>query len=187
MSTFHRFCRAPVTRKSKFLETPYFKLSSNGTTHALHTLRSTMAVPSKRILLVEENGECRHLLAELLSCLGYAITEATTGLDGIYKAANEIPDLIMMGAELPQLTGIEVTTWLKKHPYTKDIPVLIYAPSPSPGGEDDAWRAGASAIINDPITVDALRHAFQLCFPRRKETLRDAGYDSQTFQYPIVR
>jgi len=134
-----------------------------------------MAIPSKRILLVEENEECRHFLAQILSCLGNAVTEAKTGLDGIYKAASEIPDLIMMGADLPQLTGIEVTAWLKKHPYTKDIPVLIYAPSPTPGDEDDALRVGASAVINDPITVDALGKAFQLCFPSRKETQGDLG------------
>ncbi len=137
-----------------------------------------MAVPSKTILLVEENGVCRHFLTQLLRCLGYAVTEATTGLDGISKAATENPDLIMMAADLPQLTAIEVTAWLKKHPYTKDIPVLIYTPSPSPGGEDNAFSAGASAIINDPLTVDTLREAFKLCFPSRKETLRDVGYDS---------
>lgn len=146
-----------------------------------------MAFPSKRILLVEENGVCRHFLAQILSCLGYAVTEATTGLDGIYKAATEIPDLIMMGAELPQLTGIEVTAWLKKHPYTKDIPVLIYAPSPSPGGEFEAFSAGAFAVVNDPIDIDVLRKTFQLCFPRRKEALRDAGYDSKTVRPPIGR
>jgi CheY-like chemotaxis protein len=146
-----------------------------------------MAVPSKRILLVEESGVCRHFLPQLLSCLGYAVTEATTGLDGIYKAAIEIPDLIMMGADLPQLTGIEVTDWLKHHPYTKDIPVLIYAPSPTPGGEDDACKAGASAVINDPITVDALRKAFQLCFLSQKETLRDLGDDSKMVQPPNGR
>ena len=146
-----------------------------------------MSVPSKRILLVEENGVCRHFLTQLLSCLGYAVTEATTGLDGIYKAASEIPDMIMMGADLPQLTGIEVTHWLKNHPYTKDIPVLIYAPAPSPAGEDDACRAGAAAVINDPITVDSLRKAFQLCLPSRKEALRDLGHDSKTVQLPIGR
>ena len=146
-----------------------------------------MAVPSKRILLVEENGVCTHFLTQLLSCLGYAVTEATTGLEGIYKAAIEIPDLIMMGADLPQLTGIEVTDWLKHRPYTKDIPVLIYAPSPTLGGKDDACKAGASAVINDPITVDALRKAFQLCFLSRKETLRDLGDDSKIVQPPIGR
>jgi CheY-like chemotaxis protein len=93
----------------------------------------------------------------------------------------------MMGAELPQLTGIEVTDWLKHRPYTKDIPVLIYAPSPTLGGEDDACKAGASAVINDPITVDALRKAFQLCFLSRKETLRDLGDDSKIVQPPIGR
>ena len=146
-----------------------------------------MTVPSKRILLVEENGVCRHFLAQLLSYLGYSVTEATTGLDGIYKAATEIPDLIMMGADLPQLTGIEVTAWLKKHPYTMGIPVLIYAPSPTPGGEADARRAGASAIINDPITVDALCNAFQLCFSRQMDTLRETGYDSKLVRPPFGR
>ena len=146
-----------------------------------------MAVPSKRILLVEENGVCRHFLAQLLSYLGYAVTEATTGLEGIYKAATEIPDLIMMGADLPQLTGIEVTAWLKKHPYTIGIPILIYAPSPTPGVEADARRAGASAVINDPITVDALFKAFQLCLSRQMDTPRDTGYDSKSVRPPFGR
>lgn len=130
---------------------------------------------------------CRHFLSQLLNCLGYTVTEATAGLEGIYKAATEIPDLIIMGADLPQLTGIEVTAWLKNHPYTKDIPVLIYAPSPTSEGEGDACRTGASAVINDPITVDALRKAFQLCFLSQKETLRDLGSDSKMVPPPIGR
>lgn len=146
-----------------------------------------MTIPYNRILLVEENQVCRQFLAKLLSCLGYAVTEANTGIDGIYKAATELPDLIMMGADLPQLTGIEVTAWLKKHSYTKDIPVLIYAPSRSSSGDFEAFSAGAFAVVNDPIDIDVLRKTFQVCFPSRKEALRDAGYDSKKVRPPTGR
>lgn len=168
-------------------ETLHFEFLSDGTPRALKKFSLIKTIPYKRILLVEENEVCRNFLAQLLSSLGYAITEANTGLDGIYKAATELPDLIMMGADLPQLTGIEVTAWLKKHPYTKDIPVLIYTPSRSSSGDLEAFSAGAFAVVNDPIDVDVLRKTFQLCFPSRKEALRDAGHNSKKARPPIGR
>lgn len=121
---------------------------------------------NKRILLVEENDVCRSFLGQQLSALGYALTEANTGLDAIQKAATELPDLILMGADLPQLTGIDVTVWLKSHPYTQDIPVLIYAPSPAPGYDVDAFDAGAVAVVHDPVSIDSLRKIFRGCVPR---------------------
>jgi CheY-like chemotaxis protein len=137
-----------------------------------------MPVMSKRVLLVEENKVCRKFLSQLLSSIGYAVIEANTGLDGIIKATSELPDLIMMGADLPQLSGIEATAWLKKHSYTKNIPVLIYSPSSSLIDEKDAVKAGAVAIVNDPVSIDALRKTLRGCVTRVRGTMRKADYDS---------
>jgi len=124
-----------------------------------------MSILSKRILLVEEVEGLRKTLGQWLMDLGYAVSEANAGIEALYKAATELPDLIIIGAELPQLTGIDVTTWLKRHDSTKDIPVLMmHALNPRLKDEVKALHAGALAAVNHPETLDQLRTTLKQCF-----------------------
>jgi len=84
----------------------------------------------------------------------------------------------MMDADLPQLSAIEATAWLKKHSYSENIPVLIYSPSSSLVDEKNAVKAGAVAIVNDPVSIDALRKMCRSCLPKVQRTMRKADYDS---------
>src|SRR5439155_2166264 len=79
----------------------------------------------KKILVVEDNDDCRELFARFVKSLGYKVFEAATGIEAIDRASAINPDLIIMDLRMPGMDGGETTARLKMSPSTKDIPVLI--------------------------------------------------------------
>src|SRR5438093_12824570 len=101
----------------------------------------------KEILIVEDNEDCRELLAILVKRLGYAVVEAAMGLAAIDQGWATHPDLILMDLGLPGITGDEATALLKAHPSTSNIPVVINTAFNVGAHTNRALDAGASKIF----------------------------------------
>jgi CheY-like chemotaxis protein len=105
----------------------------------------------RKILVVEDNQDCRELMVIQLRRLGYSTVETESGAKAIQKALTENPDLILMDLGLPGLDGTEATFWLKGDPRTKHIPIVVHT-----AWQDDARRqkvlaAGAEKILTKPV------------------------------------
>jgi CheY-like chemotaxis protein len=114
----------------------------------------------KRILIVEDIADCRDLLVLVLRRAGYEVDEAATGLAAIARAQAMRPDLIIMDLSLPGMTGDEATAHLKKHPFTRDIPVVVYTAlhRQSPLVQQ-AITAGAVDILYKPVALKTFEEA----------------------------
>ena len=110
-----------------------------------------MNCQTKKVLVVEDNDDCRELLAMIISRLGYEVIEATTGLDGIYRASTRQPDLIFMDVGLPGTTGLEATHHLKTHRSTQDIPIVINTAYAGASIVKQAVEAGAAEVLHKPF------------------------------------
>ena len=77
-----------------------------------------------RILVIEDNGDNREILRDLLTSVGYEILEATTGPEGVCAAVTQAPDLILMDLHLPGLDGYDATRRIKAHPALGHIPII---------------------------------------------------------------
>ena len=71
---------------------------------------------SKRILVVEDHGDNRQIIRDLLSTTDYEITEAESGEQALESVAKQRPDLILMDIQLPGIDGYEVTRRIKADP-----------------------------------------------------------------------
>ena len=80
---------------------------------------------AKKILIADENDDCRKSLGMYIKGLGYEGFEAATGPEAIDKASSMRPDLIMMDPRLPGMNGDEATIRLKRNLSTRNIPVVI--------------------------------------------------------------
>jgi len=69
----------------------------------------------KKILLIEDNEECRKMLTCIIGCLSYDMIQADF-LDGTCRATSEHPDLILISLDFPRMWGLDVTTSLKSNP-----------------------------------------------------------------------
>jgi CheY-like chemotaxis protein len=116
-----------------------------------------MAKTDKKILLVDDNDDCREMLALFIKRLGYQVLEAGTGVHAIDRASSIRPDLIMMDLCLPVMNGDEATACLKANVYTRDIPVLINgASSISDVHKKRLLATGASEILQKPLNLSKL-------------------------------
>jgi DNA-binding response OmpR family regulator len=82
-------------------------------------------MPTRKVLLVEDNVSVRELLRVLLETEGYEIVEATDGSDGLAQAEQSKPDLMILDLMMPGLDGESVLRRLRTHPELSKVPVLV--------------------------------------------------------------
>ena len=107
---------------------------------------------SRRILVVEDQEDNRQILRDLLSSVGYEMTEAWDGEAGVAAAKEQRPDLILMDIQLPLMDGYEATRRIKADPELKKIPVIVVTSYALSGDDSKAHDAGCDAYITKPYS-----------------------------------
>jgi two-component system alkaline phosphatase synthesis response regulator PhoP len=79
----------------------------------------------KKILVVDDEESVREIYNKELSRSGFNVVLAVDGEEGLLKAGEELPDLILLDVMMPKLSGLDVLKQLKKNELTKKIPVLL--------------------------------------------------------------
>src|SRR3990167_6142477 len=79
----------------------------------------------KKILVVDDEDSVREIYNKEFSTAGFNVILAVDGEEGLLKAGEEIPDLILLDVMLPKMSGIDVLRALRANPLTKKIPVLL--------------------------------------------------------------
>ena len=111
----------------------------------------------KKILIVEDNNDCRDLLATFINRSGYDAIEADSGREAIGKAFEMHPDLILMDIYLPDIIGDKIIARLKANPATRDIPVIITTALLEGTARNNALHAGAAEILEKPFSITTMR------------------------------
>ena len=104
-----------------------------------------------KILYVEDNPDNFRLVKTLLEKSGYNVVGAADGMEGITRAREERPDLILMDINIPNLTGYEVTTRIKSIQGLEKVPVVALTAKTMKGDKDLALAAGCVGFIPKPI------------------------------------
>ena len=107
---------------------------------------------SKKILVVEDAEDNRQILRDLFSMAGYDMIEAQDGAEGVAKATEHKPDLILMDIQMPVMDGYEATRRIKADPALKAIPVIAVTSYALSGDEDKARSAGCDGYIAKPFS-----------------------------------
>ena len=108
---------------------------------------------AKTVLVVEDNELNMKLFHDLLEAHGYNILQTRDGMDALRIAREHKPDLILMDIQLPEVTGLEVTKWIKEDENLKSIPVIAVTAFAMKGDEEKIRDGGCEAYIAKPISV----------------------------------
>jgi DNA-binding response OmpR family regulator len=84
-----------------------------------------MSKERKKILVVDDEAPIREIYNKEFSAAGFDVVLAADGEEGLLKAGEEMPNLILLDIMLPKMSGIDVLKSLKKNSLTKEIPVLL--------------------------------------------------------------
>lgn len=113
-------------------------------------------MPIKTILVVDDSPTERHLLSQLLTGGGYEVSTADSGDEGIERARQIKPDLILMDIVMPGTNGFQATRALSKDEATKNIPVIICTTKDQETDKLWGMRQGAQAYVTKPVDGPAL-------------------------------
>jgi two-component system cell cycle response regulator DivK len=119
------------------------------------TMKTPGAVPGavRKILIVEDNELNMKLFTDLLEAHGYKVIQTRDGLSALDIARKNMPDLILMDIQLPEVSGIEVTKWLKEDDELRAIPVIAVTAFAMKGDEQKIREGGCEAYVSKPISV----------------------------------
>ena len=109
-----------------------------------------------KILYVEDNPDNVYMLTRRLKKKGFELIIAGDGQEGIDKAIQENPDLILMDLSLPTMDGWTATAEIKKIEGVKDIPILALSAHAMPEHRDRAIKAGCSDYDTKPVDIKRL-------------------------------
>ena len=107
----------------------------------------------KTVLIVEDNELNMKLFNDLLEAHGYFTLQTKDGVEALRMARTHRPDLILMDIQLPEVSGLEVTKWLKEDEDLRSIPIIAVTAFAMKGDEQKIRDGGCEAYIAKPISV----------------------------------
>ncbi len=107
----------------------------------------------KSVLIVEDNELNMKLFNDLLAAHGYRVIQTRNGFDALDLARKHKPDLVLMDIQLPEVSGLEVTKWLKDDENLRHIPIIAVTAFAMKGDEERIRSGGCEAYISKPISV----------------------------------
>lgn len=144
--------------------------SGNGTLNTIHNQNSSVITPEstivgitgkkRKILLVDDNGENRSIVVNLLSDIGFEITEATNGQDGLDKAVELKPDLIITDLSMPVMNGLEMIRNLRMLPFD-NLPIIVSSASVFESDQHESLEVGGNDFLPKPVQADELFQKLQ--------------------------
>ena len=108
---------------------------------------------AKKILIVEDNELNMKLFHDLLEVHGYETLQTKDGREALRLAKRHRPDLILMDIQLPEVSGLEVTRWIKEDAELRSIPVIAVTAFAMKGDEEKIRSGGCEAYIAKPISI----------------------------------
>ncbi len=112
----------------------------------------------QKILYVEDTFENRILIRRVLEAEGYVIVEAENAKSALAYLEKEVPDLILMDINMPDVDGYTLTEQLRQNPKLDLVPIIALTANVMRGDREKTINAGCDGYIQKPIDVDMLPH-----------------------------
>jgi two-component system cell cycle response regulator DivK len=107
----------------------------------------------QRVLIVEDNDLNMKLFNDLLVAHGYDTLQTKDGVEALALARQHRPDLILMDIQLPEVSGLEVTKWIKEDESLSMIPIIAVTAFAMKGDREKMRDGGCEDYIAKPISV----------------------------------
>lgn len=113
----------------------------------------------KKILIVDDSNFERKIIIDHIKDFDVEILEAVNATEGMQKAIELLPDLILMDVVMPGINGFQATKQLTNNPTTKHIPIIMCTSKNQPTDKTWGEHQGAKAYIVKPINTNELKEA----------------------------
>ena len=127
----------------------------------------------KTILIAGETGENQQHLEQILAEQGYSISCVATGREVLEAVDASLPDLVLLGTQLPEVDGYDVCKTLKATEKTRAVPVIFFNIQNESEDKQRGFAAGAADYITKPLSLEYLDKVVFLKYVNMQ--IRDLG------------
>jgi pilus assembly protein CpaE len=144
---------------------------------------------SEKILIIDDDLDTLRLVGLMLQRQGYQISAATNGQQGLDKAFEEDPDLILLDIMMPDMDGYEVTRRLRRNPSTMATPILMFTAKTQLDDKVIGFEVGANDYLTKPTHPSELQARVKTLLSRandRKEAVGTIGGKNQGYVIGVL-
>ncbi len=144
---------------------------------------------SEKILIIDDDLDTLRLVGLMLQRQGYQISAATNGQQGLDKAFEEDPDLILLDIMMPDMDGYEVTRRLRRNPSTMATPILMFTAKTQLDDKVIGFEVGANDYLTKPTHPSELQARVKTLLSRandRKEAVGTTGDENQGYVIGVL-
>jgi DNA-binding response OmpR family regulator len=144
---------------------------------------------SEKILIVDDDLDTLRLVGLMLQRQGYQISAATNGQQGLDKAFEEDPDLILLDVMMPDMDGYEVTRRLRQNPATVNTPILMFTAKSQLDDKVVGFEVGANDYLTKPTHPSELQARVKTLLARvgkKKGASGDGGGDNRGYVIGVL-
>ncbi len=124
---------------------------------------------SEKILIIDDDLDTLRLVGLMLQRQGYQISAATNGQQGLEKAFEEDPDLILLDVMMPDMDGYEVARRLRQNPSTVETPILMFTAKSQLDDKVIGFEVGANDYLTKPTHPSELQARVKALLARARE------------------
>jgi len=106
---------------------------------------------SKKVLIVEDNPSVLRATSYILEKEGYEVLTAQNGLEGLKKAKENSPDLLILDVMLPGIDGFEICHRLRGEPQTANLPIVMFSAKGQESDKAMGMKMGADDYLTKPV------------------------------------
>jgi len=106
---------------------------------------------SKKVLIVEDNPSVLRATSYILEKEGYEVLTAQNGLEGLKKAKENSPDLLILDVMLPGIDGFEICHRLRGEPQTANLPIVMFSAKGQESDKAMGKKMGADDYLTKPV------------------------------------
>ena len=113
----------------------------------------------KKVLIVEDEGPIRKVMADMLTDSKFIVSEAHDGAEGLSKALNERPDVILLDLLMPKMSGHSMLKALRKDPWGKNAKVIVLSNQDDPDNIGKSYYDGrvTEYILKSNVSLNELK------------------------------
>jgi CheY-like chemotaxis protein len=128
---------------------------------------------AEKILIIDDDVDTLRLVGLMLQRQGYEISAASNGSQGLAKALEERPDLILLDVMMPDMDGYEVSRRLRKNPVTVNVPILMFTAKTQLDDKVTGFEVGADDYLTKPTHPTELQAHVRALLARSAQKEKD--------------
>ncbi len=118
-----------------------------------------MPGPQKTVMIIEDEPDVSELFAEMMRLNGLRVIRTYTSTPAMTLIDQERPDIVILDVMMPDVSGLEVLTYMRSIPKLASIPVVVVSAKAAPADIQAGLAAGATAYLTKPVSYTDLKAA----------------------------